>query len=179
MIKLKLTNLQENILRFLFINTGKSFNARGLAKRLNVSQPAISKALPSLQKENLIIVEKDQESRQLKIELNRDNPKVVGLKRADNLRMLYESGLVEFLEDKFPGSIIILFGSYSYGEDTINSDIDLAIIESKEKRINLDKFENLFAKKINVNFYDDFKNIHKNLKSNILNGVILIGRINL
>ena len=44
MYKLELTKLQQEILRFLFIKADKSFNARGLAKSLGVSQPEIGRA---------------------------------------------------------------------------------------------------------------------------------------
>lgn len=179
MIKFKLTNLQENILRFLFIQRGKSFNARRLSKLLNVSQPAISKALVLLKKENLVLIKKDKDSKQLKIEINRENPRVLGLKRAENLKLIYESGLVEFLEEKFPGSTIILFGSYSGGDDYYTSDIDIAIIESKYKSINLKKFEKVLEKEIRINFYNSWKDIHKNLRNNILRGIILAGGIDI
>lgn len=173
----KLTSLQEGILRFLFLHAGKEFTARAIAINLGVSQPAISKALPNLAKENFLIVIKDKESKRLSIKLNRDDPRIWQIKRVDNLRQIYESGLSTFLEDSFPGALIVLFGSYSYGEDVYSSDIDLAIIGSKEKTINLEKFNKIFEKKININFYNSLDQINKNLRSNIINGIILSGRI--
>ena len=126
--KLKWTSLQQEILRFLSIKSGMSFNARAISKSLKVSPTAIGKSLQALQEEGLIKVTKDKESRHLSIELNRDNPQVFHLKRVDNLKMIYESNLADFLYNSFPGNTIVLFGSYSYGEDTIKSDIDIAII---------------------------------------------------
>jgi len=177
MIKYKLTNLQENILRFLFMQVGKSFNARRLAQQLDVSSPAISKSLLGLKKENFVSIKKDKESKQLRITLNRKNPLIIGLKRAENLRLIYESGLDMYLEEKFPGSTIVLFGSYSTGNDYYNSDIDFAIIGSKSKDVDFRKFEKLLEKEIRVNVYKSWKGINKNLKSNILNGVVLEGGV--
>ncbi len=177
--KLKFTILQMEIVRFLFIKSGMSFNERGIARHLNVSPTAISNALEKLEKESLILVKKDKESKRLSIELNKDNPKVYNLKRVENLKLIYESGLIEFLSDNFPGSTIILFGSYSYGEDNINSDIDIAIIGYKEKEIDLTKFHKLLERSIMLNFYQDFKDIGKNLKDNICNGIVLKGAIQL
>ncbi|MCF7910787.1 nucleotidyltransferase domain-containing protein [Candidatus Pacearchaeota archaeon] len=179
MIKNNLTNLQENILRYLFINTGKSFNARRLAKNLGVSSPAISKALSGLKQRKLVLIEKNKESGHLKIELNIENSLVLGLKRADNLKLIYESGLNNYLEEIFPGSTIILFGSFSTGNDYYNSDIDIAIFDLKQKEINLKKFEKILEKEIRINFYNSFKELNKNLKNNILNGVILSGGVEL
>ena len=177
--KLKFTILQMEILRFLFIKFGMSFNERGLANHLDVSPTAISNALEKLEKGNLILVKKDKESKRLSISLNRDNNKVYNLKRVENLKLIYESGLAEFLSDNFPGSSIILFGSYSYGEDNINSDIDIAIIGAKEKEIDLTRFHKLLGRPVMLNFYEDFKGIVKNLKDNLCNGIVLEGAIQL
>mgnify|MGYP003987829595 FL=1 len=101
------------------------------------------------------------------------------LKRVDNLKQIYESKLLECLEQEFAGSTIILFGSYSRGEDTENSDTDIAIIGRKEKKINLNKYEKLLDRRINLNFYESFSKIHKNLKENLFNGIVLSGGIEL
>ena len=175
--KFKFTMLQQEILKFLFRNVGKSFNARDLARALDVSQTAIGKSLSKLKEERLIRVSKDKNSGRLSIELERENSKVILLKRAENLRAIYESEIAGYLEEKFPGSAIILFGSYSFGEDTVNSDIDIAVIGFKDKKISLEKHEKFLEKKINVNVYPSFKVIHKNLRDNILNGIVLAGRI--
>jgi len=177
--KLKLTGLQQEILRFLFVNAGTVFNARALAKGLEVSQPAISKALPALEQNSYIRVKKDKESKRLSIGLNRDNPLITGLKRSENLKMLYESGLPEYLSDDFPGCTIILFGSYSRGEDTMESDIDMAVIGTKEKSMDLEKFEKMLNKKVIVQFYPDFREINKHLRENLFNGILIKGGIEL
>ncbi len=181
--KLKLTRLQEEILRLLFIKAGTSLNARRIALLLYVSQPAVSKALPLLEKEELITVSKDKDSKRLSIELKRDNHEVIWLKRADNLKQIYESGLSQWLYDNLPSATVILFGSYALGEDTLDSDIDLAII-GKEKALNLDEFEKILERKININYYKGLKEkdtflLNKFLLNNILNGITLKGTVEL
>lgn len=176
--KLKFTVLQQEILRFLFIKSGMSFNERALAKSLKVSPTAVSNSMAAMKKEGLIIVKKD-ESKRWSIELNRDSQKVMQLKRSDNLKQIYECGLSEILEKEFAGATIVLFGSYSRGEDTITSDIDLAVIGRKEKNVDITKFEKILGRKININFYDSLKDVHKNLKENICNGIVLAGGIEL
>lgn len=52
------------------------------------------------------------------------------------------------------GTTVILFGSYSRGDDTINSDIDIAIIGAKERTIKLTKYEKILERKIVINSYD-------------------------
>ncbi len=179
MIKLELTNLQQEILRLLSIKAGTPLNQRRIAELLKVSSPAIMKALPRLQKERLVKIFQDKESKRWAIELNRDDQKVMQLKRADNLKMVYESGLAEFLEKEFAGASIVLFGSYSRGEDITTSDVDIAIIGRSDKEIDLSAYENLLERKISLNFYSSFDKIHKQLKENICNGIILFGGIRL
>ena len=67
--KLRLTILQQEILRLLFMKIGKPLNQRRIANLLDVSPPAIMKALPRLEKENLINIQQDKESKRWSIEL--------------------------------------------------------------------------------------------------------------
>ena len=177
--KLQLTILQQEILRLLFVKAGASLNQRQIANFLEVSPPAVMKALPEMEKESLIKLKQDKESKRWSIELNRDNYKLMQLKRIDNLKQIYESGLSHFLEKEFAGATIILFGSYSRGEDTERSDIDVAVIGRKDKIIDLTSYEKCLERKININFYDSFKNIHKHLKENLCNGIMLAGGVEL
>lgn len=177
--KLKFTVLQQEILRFLFVKPGASFTERALAKHLSVSPTAVSNALKGLEKTGLVKVRKDMESGRLSIGLNRDNPTAFFMKRIENLRLIYESGIANYLSEKFPGSTIILFGSYSFGEDAAGSDVDIAIIGSAKKAADLKKFSKLLEREISLNFYDDLSEIDKNLRENILNGILLSGGVRL
>jgi predicted nucleotidyltransferase len=177
--KLELTNLQQEILRLLFVKAGVKLNQRQIAKLLKVSQPAVMKAVPKLEEGGFIKMEQDRESRRWSIELNRNTHRVMQLKRADNLRLIYESGLADFLEKEFAGASIVLFGSYSRGEDITNSDIDIAVIGRKEKIVELSDYEKCLERRININFYDSFKGIHKRLKENLCNGIMLAGGVEL
>ncbi len=174
--KLKFTVLQLELWRYLCLHAGEAYNARTLAKALQVSSPAIAKALPKLEQQGLITLKK--EAGRLSIELNRDNPRVILLKRAENLKLFYESGLVEFLYDSFPGAVIILFGSYSFGEDIFSSDIDIAVIGVKEKSLDLSPFQKVLEKTISLNYYLSF-DLDLHLRNNILNGIVLKGSVNI
>lgn|SRR3989338_215714 len=179
MYRYKWTQLQASIFRFLCIKAGTSLNLRGISRSIKKTPTAISNALNDLKKEGLIKVEKSKEINLLSIQLNRDNPKAIELKRVENLRLIYESELVGFLREGFPGSTIILFGSYSKGDDTTSSDIDIAIIGVKEKENDLAKFNKILERTITINFYSSFKSIHKNLLDNILTGILLSGGVEL
>lgn len=169
--KLKFTILQQEIFRFLCIKSGKSFTVRSLSRHLKVSPTAISKSLPSLKRKGLINAEKDKESKRMAIRLNTGCPKTISLKRAENLRFIYESGLDEFLSEKFPKSVITLFGPYSKGEDDYNDSINIAV-SSKPKKLNLTLFEKKLGRKIIVNFYSPRK-INWSIDESISEGIIL------
>ena len=177
--KEKFTSLEREILRFLFINTGKNFNQRLIANSINVSPTAVSNSIKRLVKKDLIKVKKDKISKTLEIDLNLDNSKAYYLKRVENLKMIYDSGLVDFLIEKNPGTTIILFGSFSRGEDIFSSDIDIAIIGSDRKNISLEKYEKILFKKISLQYYNSFNEIHKNIKEGLLNGILLKGGVQL
>ena len=154
-------------------------NQRSLAKMLKVSPTAVAKSLPLLKKEELIKFEKGNNINLNFVSFNRDSEKAIFFKKTENLKMLYEVLLIQFLYNNVPGSTIILFGSYSKGEDTIQSDIDLAVIGYKDKNLNLAEFEKKLERKINVNYYESWQGINKHLKNNLLNGITLIGAVEL
>jgi predicted nucleotidyltransferase len=177
--KLKFTRLQNEIFRTLCIKAGMKFNQSVLAKMLKVSPTAIAKAILLLKKEELIKFEKGDNINLNFVSFNRDSEKAVFFKRTENLKMLYEFLLIQFLYNNLPGSTIILFGSYSKGEDTMQSDIDIAVIGYKDKDLDLIEFEKKFERKININYYESWQGINKHLKNNILNGITLIGAVEL
>jgi predicted nucleotidyltransferase len=174
--ELELSLLQQRIMRLLFVKAGTTLNMNGIARILKVSQPAVLKSIPFLQKEGLVKANQDKDSSRWAVELNRDDKKVIGLKRADNLKQLYESGLIQHIYDIFPGATVILFGSYAHGEDTTKSDIDLAVIGSERKKID-EKFDKVLERAIVVNYYKSFNSIDKSLLSNILDGITLKGAV--
>lgn len=186
MYKVKWTRLQAQIFRLLCVKTGQTLNLREIAKQLKVSPTAVSNALKELQKEELVKVKKSERMNLLSIELNRDNYKAIHMKRTENLKMVYESGLADFLFNEFPGCTAVLFGSYSLGEDVFfgenderNSDIDIAVIGTKGKELDLNEYNKLLERDVSVNFYKSWQEIHKQLKESILKGITLSGGIEL
>ena len=175
--KLKWTILEQEIFSLLCIKAGERLSQREAAQILNVSPTAVSNSTKKLKDSNLIKIEKTKTINF--ISFNRDELRAVELKRVENLKNFYISGLSDYLEKELAGSTVILFGSYSKGEDTNTSDIDIAVIERKDKMLELEKYEKILNRRININFYDSWKKIHENLKNNILNGIILHGGVEL
>ncbi len=186
MYKIKFTRLQQEIFRLLCIKSGMSLNQRAIANLLKVSPTAVAKSLSDLEKEGFIKLDKSKTMNLISVEFNRDNEKAINLKRVENLKMIYESKLDNFLKNAFLGCTIILFGSYARGEDVWfgemddrSSDLDIAVIGTKGEDITLTEFEKKLERTISINFYKSWKEVHKYLKNNILNGILLIGDVDL
>jgi predicted nucleotidyltransferase len=175
--KQKWTALENGIFSFLCTRAGEKFSQREMAKSLGISPTAVANSLKKLKELNLVKVEKTKTINF--VSFNRDEPKSIALKRVENLKNIYLSGLSEHLSEALAGATIILFGSYSKGEDTKGSDIDIAAIGRNDKMLLLEKYEKLLQRRINVNFYKSWQDIHKNLKNNILNGILLDGSVEL
>jgi len=171
------TMLETKLFSFLSLCAGEKFSQRELAKNLHVSPTAIANSVRKLRKQELIALEKVKTINF--ISFNRSNKRAIELKRVENLRQIYVSGLFDFLEEKLAGATIVVFGSYIRGEDTSTSDIDVAVIKRKDKLLLLEEFEKNLHRKINVNFYDSWKTIEYKLRNNILNGLILFGSVDL
>ena len=173
--KLKWTRLQAEIFSLLCKRAGEKLSQREIAKMLKVSPTAVGNSVKKLKE--LVKIEKTKTINF--ISFNRDGPKAIELKRVENLKSVYLSGLSDYLESELAGGTILLFGSYSLGEDTITSDIDIAVIGRKGKVLELEEYEKALNRKININFYDLWKNIHEHLRNNILNGILLQGGVEL
>jgi len=170
---MKNSNTKEKILEVLFDFPTKEFYLRELSRITQISPNSISKAISELKKDNLIITNK---TITLNLKANLDNDKFKNLKRVSNLNKIYSSGLFSYLKENFPLSAIILFGSYSKGEDAEKSDIDIAILDIKEKKIELENYEKILNRKVNIDFIN-MKNITKELRNSVINGIPLQGYI--
>ena len=104
--------------------------------------------------------------------------RVSGLKTRNFRYSLYDSGLIDFLKEKyqFPETIII-FGSYSKGEDTEKSDIDIAVITRLEKNLDFSLFEKKLQRKINLLELKNLEKAKKEFINNLINGIVLDGVI--
>jgi|SRR3989338_414875 len=173
--KLKWTMLEQEIFSLLCIKAGEKLSQREIAKMLKVSPTAVSNSIKKLRDGNFIKFEKTKTINF--ISFNRDGQRAIELKRVDNLKNVYISGLSDYIEKELAGATVILFGSYSNGGDTNTSDIDIAVIGRKDKLLKTEVFEKMLSRKININFYNSWEGIHKHLKNNILNGILLHGSI--
>jgi len=163
----------EKVLEIFFDDPTRKFYIREIARTTNLNPNTVLNITNKLLKKGLIKREKKSHVVELYANLNKE---FKTLKRVNNLKRIYESGIVEFLAEKFSPEAIVLIGSYSSGEDIKKSDIDIVVLPGKKDETieSLDEFEKNLARKIhliNVNYNamsDEFY-------TNLINGVILEG----
>jgi predicted nucleotidyltransferase len=141
-----------------------------ISKKTKIAPTSIRNNIKHLLKEKLII---PKESKPFSGYIaNRENKQFIFAKRSYNLSSLEK--LKYYLEENLFPKLLILFGSYSIGEDIENSDIDIFIL-SKTKKINLSKFEKELEKEINLLITDKLNKLEKPILNKIYNGIVLSG----
>lgn len=149
-----------------------TFRLRELSRLCGIAPLSVMNYLEEFEKEGIV---KRFEKRKIPFyQAVRDNERFVLYKKLSMIYELNESGLVDELWHKLSPEAIILYGSHAKGESTEGSDIDIFII-GKEEQISLIKFEKKLGKKIHIMSEKDAKSIPKELKNNLINGIILKG----
>ncbi len=165
-------NNRYKLLKIFLDEPLDSFRLRELARLSGISPASVINYLKRFEEEKLI---KKYEKRNIPFYVaERDNGNFIFYKKLSILYELQTSGLVNFLWENLHPSAIILYGSYAKGEAIENSDIDIFIV-GKEKKISIEKFENIFEREIHLMFEENPKKIPKRLRSNLINGVVLKG----
>lgn len=173
MIQLNKKVYGSQVLELFFSDPEGRLHIREIARQTGLHPNTVLRDVQLLVKEHLLRTKKTKAV--LEVTANRDNPLFVQLKRLSNLNHIVLSGLIEHLNEVYGApEAIILFGSYSRGEDTAKSDIDLAIITKREQRPDLSKFETLLKRHIQL-IEIDLKTVGKNLLTNLANGIVLKG----
>ena len=162
------------ILQEFFDFPRKNFQMREISRRVNLAQPSVINHLKFLAKEEFIL--KEKKGIYPSFSANRDDFMFRVYRKSNIFIRLYQTGLLDYIYDSCFPRAIILFGSASKGEDTEESDLDI-FVQSKEKKLDMKKFEKMLNRKISLLFEDDFSKLGNELKNNILNGIILKGYI--
>ncbi|MCK5474137.1 MAG: nucleotidyltransferase domain-containing protein [Candidatus Aenigmarchaeota archaeon] len=165
------------VLKVFFDNPkpeGGGFQLREISRITNLALPSVKNYLEDLKEENLIVKTKHRIHAYPVYWANRTSDNFRFLKKMDMIFSIKNSGLLEYLSNKYMPGAIVLFGSASRGEDLKESDIDLFLL-CADTKIDVAKYEAVLNRKINILFSKDFKSISNELKNNIINGVVLSG----
>lgn len=159
------------ILRLFFEYPTKSFQLREISRLAKLGLPSVIIHAKRLEKEGLVKKEKGDIYNVYKASRN---DKFIFYKKIDNLIHLQESGVVEFLADHLAPNAIVLFGSFSRGEDIERSDIDIAVV-SKYMDLDMKKYEKILKKNIHLIYEPDLKKVSKEFMNTIVNGIVIYG----
>ena len=163
----------QKVLEVFFEYPSRELHLRELSRILKLSMPTIISTTSSLSKEKLIIKTKGKVI--TKVTANRENINFARYKHLYNLERIYTSGIIDYLSNIYnhPKNII-LFGSFSRGEDVESSDIDIAINTNKKLNQDMSKYERILKKTVNVHEVNMDK-ISSEFKANLANGIVLEG----
>jgi predicted nucleotidyltransferase len=165
----------EKTAEIFFISPSKSHYLADISRSIKLAHTSVKKNLNCLVKSGLIIESIEKKgNRKFPLYKAADSKLFRQNKLIYNLSSLPESGLIDFIEEKLMPKAIVLFGSYRRGEDREDSDIDI-FIECKEEKLNLNKFEKKLNRKIQLHFKENFALYPKELKNNIINGIVMRG----
>ncbi|MEK7678660.1 MAG: nucleotidyltransferase domain-containing protein [Deltaproteobacteria bacterium] len=169
-----ITTAQQKILEVLLRFPEREFTLTELSALAGVRKQNSATLVNTLTKNNLALQKRI--GRLWRIRANTEHQHFQQIKKVYNLYAFYESGLLEELKKQHPHPrAILLFGSYSRGDDESTSDIDIAIeLDSKQDyEIRTIKSKTL-KKTIQLHLFHRTK-IDKNLFSTIANGTLLTG----
>jgi predicted nucleotidyltransferase len=159
----------------LFIEfPGKDFSIRGIARHLNLSHATVLKYINDL--ERLGFIKKKEDSLYPTYFANAEDKRYKFHKKNYLVWKLIDSGMIEFIQKETLPSSIILFGSGAKATFTEKSDIDI-FVEAKESKLNIKKYEKELNRNINLLFEPKLSHLSKELRNNIINGVVLYGFI--
>jgi len=146
---------------------------REIGKKIKLAPTSVRNNIKEIEKIGLIQVNKSKPFNGFIA--NRDNEQFLFYKKVYNLYSLYK--LKENLIENFHPKAIIVFGSYSRGEDIETSDIDILIISKVKKEIDLKRFEKDMKRKINLMIVNDLNKLDENIQKKVRNGFTLYGEI--
>lgn len=168
---MKTKNIKNQIKEFFFLTPTIKLRVRQIERELKLPLPSVIRYTKELEKENILKIEKI--SNITLYSADRTSISYLLEKRLFNIKQLYTLKLIKHLIEEYNNPTIVLFGSYSKGEDIENSDIDI-YIETPIKVKDLSQFEKILKRNIQIFQHKNIKEItNKNLINNIINGVTL------
>ncbi len=166
--------IKQRIKEYFFLNPTARLRVRQIERTVKVPFPSAVRYAKELVEEG--ILRKIEIGGIVLYSADRTSLKFLREKKLFNLGQLYSSGLIDYLIEEYHNPTIVLFGSYSLGEDIETSDIDLFIKTPVKKLKNLQVFNKKLQRELQIfqnKKVNDIKN--KNLVNNIINGITLNG----
>jgi len=167
---LKLFNNLKPFMEDCYMELG----VREYSRVTKISPPTASKILKGFESEGLL--KKRLDKVYLLFRANRENTVLKDLARSYWRQQL--KNLIDYLNSELHSPAIILFGSLAKLETKKDSDIDIALLTSIDKKIILDKYEKILKRRIQLFIFKSLTKItNKELKINVMNGYLIQGEL--
>ncbi len=158
-------------------NPKEGFTVRWIAKQINLAPTSVKLHLNELSKEDkegFPLIRREKGHLYPMYWPNKNSNVFKFYKKMDMLFRIQD--VTQHLYDVCNPQVIILFGSACRGEDDALSDIDIFLL-CKEKHVDVKKYELALKRKISLHFAENLNKIPKELRNNIINGIVLKGYI--
>ena len=152
------------MLGLFFENPDKVYTIREISKKTKIPTSSVQRYLKLLDKENIV---KDN-----KLNFNSYSKFI---KTYFFIDKVYQSGLLEYLEEKMNPSCIIVFGGVRKGEYDKESDVDIFVESSESKNVDLSSFERKLKHRIDLFVEPNINKLSKPLLNNVVNGIKVYG----
>lgn len=173
---MRTNNIKQKVKEYFLNNPTVKLRVRQIEKTLKIPLPSAIRYAKELTEEKILKTEKISNIKLFTA--NTTSERFLLEKKLHNIKQIYNSGLINYLIEEYSNPAIILFGSYSKGEDIENSDIDMYVQTPSKKKPPLKKFEKILNRKIQIFSHKNIKGIsNPMLANNIINGIILNGFI--
>lgn len=156
----------NKLLTLLFEYPRERLRLRDIAQRSKVPQTTALRYLQQLQREGLL----DKDYHLI------ENTYTRWRKASHMISRLFESELIQFLEEKLKPEAIVLFGSVRKGEYEHESDIDLFVAAS-EQELDLAPFEKKLGHTIHLVIKLHLRELPEELRLSVINGIKLSGYV--
>jgi predicted nucleotidyltransferase len=154
----------------------KKLHIRQISRLTGLSAPGVAKIVLRLKKGGLLASERGVVTQDV---YAIRSGAFLRAKACYNLQVLHESGLLSFLKREYEEpEAIVLFGSFAKGEDTSESDVDIAVVTGKELSPDIKKYGKLIGRKVNI-YGVKLVDCEKEFLNNLANGVVLHGYLRL
>jgi len=108
-------NIKDKLIDAFYTQPEQWIHLRALARKTKASPNSLKPYLKQLVKQK--IIEKRKKEKRIQYRPKLESAEYLWHKRVHNLKKIYESGIIKTLEEYYSPKAIILFGSYSRGED--------------------------------------------------------------
>lgn len=142
-----------------------------VSRKINLAPTSVRNHIIELKKTGFIVEKKALPFSGLVA--NRESREFIFYKRLYNIHSLKE--VIDLIRQEHYPALMLLFGSYSRGEDIETSDIDILILTKNKKSIDLKRFEKELGRKINLLVLDNSNKIDKGVLKNMKGGIVLLG----